>query len=115
MSTKILFLVPMHITFDSFCNPTGNTRAYPKKDGRYYNSLSTDLPLGPISISAYLKKHIDVDVKLIDFNVELNLIEQFNYKTFYDYCFDFLDSYEYDPDIIAISSLFSAACFNIFI
>ena len=56
---KLLFLVPMHITFDSFTNPGDNTRKYLKKDNRNYNSLATDLPLGPLSMSAYIKKFLD--------------------------------------------------------
>ena len=49
-----LFLVPMHVTFESFIDPYSNGRSYKKKDGKSYNSLSTDIPLGPISMSAYL-------------------------------------------------------------
>ena len=77
---QVLFLVPMHISFDSFLNPDSNSRSYKKDDGKEYNSLATDLPLGPLSMSAYLKKFIDVEVKLVDFNVELNLTSDFNYK-----------------------------------
>jgi len=62
---QVLFLVPMHISFDSFLNPDSNSRSYKKADGKEYNSLATDLPLGPLSMSAYLKKFIDVDVKLV--------------------------------------------------
>ena len=78
---KLLLLVPMYVPFESFVNPLimeGVTR----KDGKKYNSLSTDIPLGPISLSAYLKKHIDIDVKLIDFNVELNHADSFHLKIF---------------------------------
>jgi radical SAM superfamily enzyme YgiQ (UPF0313 family) len=102
----------MHITFDSFLNPGDNTRAYVKDDGKSYNSLATDLPLGPLSISSYLKKFIDVEVKLIDFNVELNLTNQFKYQSFYDYCFDFLKKSDFKPDMIGVSSLFSPSFDN---
>ena len=87
---KVLFLVPMHLAFESFINPPSNARHFKKKDGKYYNSLATDLPLGPLSMSSYLKKHIDVNVKLIDFNVEINSEVGFPYKNFYDYCENYL-------------------------
>ena len=109
---KLLFLVPMHITFESFTNPSDNTRSYLKKDNHKYNSLSTDLPLGPLSISAYIKKHIDIDVKLIDFNVELNIVTEFHFNNFYDYCANFLASTDFKPDIVAVSSLFSPSFSN---
>ena len=41
---KVLFLVPMHLAFESFINPPSNTRHFKKKDGKYYNSLATDYP-----------------------------------------------------------------------
>ena len=109
---QVLFLVPMHISFDSFLNPDSNSRSYRKDDGKEYNSLATDLPLGPLSMSAYLKKFIDVDVKLIDFNVELNLISDFNYKNYYEYCKTFLKQLDFKPDFICISSLFSPSFDN---
>ncbi len=111
---KILFIVPMHLAFDSFINPPSNARNFMKKDGKYYNSLATDLPLGPLSMSSYLKKHIKVDVRLIDFNVEINSEETFPFKSFYDYCKEFLNNYDYNPDIIGVSSLFSPS-FNNFL
>ena len=89
---KILFIVPMHITMESFVNPSNNTRRYRKKDGKYYNSLRTDLPLGPLSMSGYLKSFMEIEVKLIDFNVELSHSSGFPYLSFYDYCFDFCTS-----------------------
>ena len=72
---KLLFIVPMHITFDSFLNPAHNSRTFPKADGKIYNSLSTDLPLGALSMSAYLKKHLDIEVSLVDFNAEINSLD----------------------------------------
>lgn len=109
---KLLFLVPMHITFDSFLNPGDNTRSYRKKDGRSYNSLSTDLPLGPLSMSAFLKKEMDIEVKLVDFNVELNLVSEFPYKSFYEYCAAFLGAMDFKPDVVGVSSLFSPSFAN---
>ena len=111
---KVLFLVPMHLAFESFINPPSNARHFKKKDGKYYNSLATDLPLGPLSMSSYLKKHINVNVKLIDFNVEINSEVGFPYKNFYDYCENYLKKYDFKPDIVGVSSLFSPS-FNNFL
>ena len=102
----------MHITFDSYINPPSNARHFRKSDGKIYNSLVTDLPLGFMSMSAYLKKYINVDIKLIDFNVELNLADEFPFENFEDYCQYFLSGYDYEPDIIGISSLFSPSFHN---
>ena len=110
--SKVLFLVPMHISFDSFLNPDSNSRSYKKGDGKAYNSLATDLPLGALSMSAYLKKFIDVEAKLVDFNVELNLISEFNYKDHYEYCKKFLKQLDFKPDFICVSSLFSPSFDN---
>ena len=109
---KLLLLVPMYVPFESFVNPFDNGRSYKKKDGKKYNSLSTDIPLGPISLSAYLKKHIDIDVKLIDFNVELNHADSFPFENFRDYCNDFLSKLEFKPDYVGVSSLFSPSFHN---
>jgi len=109
---KLLLLVPMHISFESFLNPQHNSRNFKKADGRIYNSLSTDLPLGPISISAYIKDHLDVDVRLIDFNAEINALDTFPYETFLACCEDFLKKLEWTPDIVGVSSLFSPSFHN---
>ena len=109
---KLLFIVPMHITFDSFLKPTHNSRSFKKKDGKYYNSLSTDLPLGPISMSAYLKKHHDIEVRLIDFNAEINHLDYFPYENFYDCCHNLIKKLDFIPDFVGVSSLFSPSFFN---
>ena len=109
---KMLFVVPMHITFESFMNPAHNSRSFMKKDGKYYNSLSTDIPLGPISMSAYLKKHMDIEVKLIDFNAEINVLDEFPYTSFYDCCVDLLQRLDFVPDVVGVSSLFSPSFSN---
>ena len=111
-TTKLLLLVPMHISFDSFLNPQHNSRNFRKADGKIYNSLSTDLPLGPISISAYLKKHVDVDVRLIDINAEINYLDAFPYASFYECCVDFLEKIDWQPDFVGVSSLFSPSFHN---
>ena len=109
---KLLFIVPMHITMDSFLNPGSNSRSYKKADGKNYNSLSTDLPLGPLSMSSYIKQFTNIEVKLVDYNVELNHVKDFPYTKFFDYCYDHLSKLDFDPTIIGVSSLFSPSFDN---
>jgi anaerobic magnesium-protoporphyrin IX monomethyl ester cyclase len=111
---KILFLVPVHISYESYVSPPNNARTILKK-GRVLNSLPTDLPLGLLSMSAYLKKHVEVEVKLVDFNVEVCVLDAFNYANFADFAFDYLKAHvtdDFTPDIIGISSLFSPSFQN---
>ena len=79
--TDILFLLPPNIEFQDFINPPKNISTI-TKDGKQFGSVITDIPLGVISLSAYLKKHLDVTSTCIDFNVELNKIEQFSFDGF---------------------------------
>jgi anaerobic magnesium-protoporphyrin IX monomethyl ester cyclase len=109
---NILFIVPMHITFASFVKPAQNSHVVKNKSGKKYNSLSTDLPLGPLSLSAYLKKHVNVNIKLIDFNAEMNALDKFDHSSFKSYIDIFLNNLEFDPDIVGISSLFSPSFQN---
>lgn len=111
---KILFLVPVHIAYESYINPPKNARTV-LKNGRALNSLATDLPLGPLSISAYLKKHAAVEVQLVDFNVEVSALDAFDYESFADFATDYLrDQFgdHFVPDIVGISSLFSPSYKN---
>ena len=109
---NFLFIVPMHLSFESFINPPDNARHFKKKDGKSYNSLATDLPLGPLSISSFIKKHIDINVKLIDFNVEINALDSFDFKDYLTFCLKYLNSIDFNPDIVGISSLFSPSYHN---
>ncbi|WP_158089344.1 B12-binding domain-containing radical SAM protein [Magnetofaba australis] len=110
--TKLLFLTPMHITFESFKNPANNVRCIQKQDGRSYNLPPTDLPLGFLSLSAYLKKSLDVEIRLLDFNVEVVKAQAFPFETFHDYVADQLKDLDFDPDIIGVSCLFSPSYQN---
>ncbi|MDP1602861.1 MAG: cobalamin B12-binding domain-containing protein, partial [Legionella sp.] len=112
--TKILFLVPPNLRFDSFVNPAFNERTVRKKSGSY-GSVVTDMPLGVLSLSAYLKKHAAVETRLVDFNIVLNGLETFEYTRFLDL---FQDQFSgsalagFSPDIVAISTLFSPSYAN---
>lgn len=111
---KILFIVPPHITFDSFINPSYNERIVTKKYGNY-GSVLTDMPLGVLSLSAYLKKHTAAETKLVDFNIVLNKLEGFEFRSFAEFFRDFLSAQrwvDYAPSIIGISALFTPAYQN---
>lgn len=111
---KILFIIPPNMTYDRFVNPGFNERVTVKKSGSYGSPI-TDMPIGVISLSAYLKKHEAVEVKLIDFNIILNKLEYFNYKSFAELYRDHLSKNilgKYDPDIIGISALFTTQYSN---
>lgn len=111
---KILFLVPVHISYESYVSPPKNARTV-LKNGRILNSLATDLPLGLLSMSAYLKKHYELDVRLVDFNVEVSALNDFDFPNFASFAMRYLtENFDADftPDIIGISSLFSPSYQN---
>ncbi len=112
---KILFIVPPHIKFDDFINPSYNARTVIKKYGNY-GSVLTDMPLGVLSLSAYVKKHTAAETMLIDFNIVLNKLECFEFCSFAEFFRDVLSAPEwadYCPGIICISALFTPSYQNV--
>lgn len=111
---RILFLIPPYVSCDNFVNPAFNERIVIKKCGTF-GSVATDMPIGLLSISSYLKENISLDIKLVDFNVVLNKLECFVYKSFKELYYDILTLSEwtdYNPTIIGISALFTPTYFN---
>jgi anaerobic magnesium-protoporphyrin IX monomethyl ester cyclase len=111
---KILFLVPPSIDYSKFKSPPENVRTLPKKDGRY-GSVLTDIPLGVLALSAYVKGYSDAQTKLIDFNTVLNMRDSFDYASFSDFFQAYLSQPEwtsYAPHIIGISALFATSYQN---
>ena len=111
---KVLFLVPPTIDFQKFKNPPIYVRALPKKDG-LYGSVLTDMPLGVLALSAYIKKHCDVVVDVIDFNVPLNKVDEFPYDNFFDFFKDYISKHvseNFTPTLIGISTLFRTSYTN---
>ena len=111
---KILFIVPPYVNCRDFINPAFNERTVVKKGGTY-GSLVTDMPLGLLSMSAYLKKHAGAEVRLLDFNILLNKLESFDHGSFSELFLDVLSKKEwaeYSPDLIGISALFTPAYYN---
>ena len=108
---EVLFLLPPNIEFEDFLDPPGNVGTIQKGDMQF-GSVITDIPLGVISLSAYLKKFLSVESTCIDFNVELNRDENFTHTSFIDYFYDRIRSSvapDYQPDYVAISSFFTTA------
>ena len=111
---KILFIVPPHISFKQFSRPAFNERVIHKKNGDF-GSVLTDMPLGVLALSAYLKKQAAVAARLVDFNIALNKTDHFAFASFIDYFRDYLSSRDliaYAPTIIGISALFTPAYQN---
>ena len=81
---RILFLIPPNIRFEDFADPPKHMSTISKNNGKdQFGSVLTDIPLGIISMSAYLKKYLQVETKTLDFNVTLNKDKAFEYSDFY--------------------------------
>jgi anaerobic magnesium-protoporphyrin IX monomethyl ester cyclase len=110
---KILFIVPPNITFEDFVNPPNNISTITKNKGKdQFGSLITDMPIGIISLSSYLKQKNNCKIKVIDFNVKLNQELSFTYNSFYEYFMSVLNREEYInfmPDFIGITAMFTPA------
>jgi len=112
---KILFIVPPHINFNDFINPSYNITTQQKKYGNYGN-VSTDMPLGILSLSAYVKKLAAVETKLLDFNIVLNKMERFEFQSFAEFFRSYLSVPGWAdpaPGIIGISALFTPSYRNV--
>ncbi len=108
---KVLFIVPPTIMFADFIKPDYNTRIVKKKNGDF-TSVTTDMPLGIMSMSSYIKKYIPVETRLLDLNIVLNKVESFNYNSFVDFFQEAISTLDYEPTIIGISSLFTSSYQN---
>jgi anaerobic magnesium-protoporphyrin IX monomethyl ester cyclase len=111
---RILFIVPPNIRYDDYVRPGFNERQLAKEDGTF-NSLTTDMPIGILSLSAYVKKHAEVQSRLCDFNVILNEQADFpflSFRIFFDSFFSQSEIADSAPDIVAISCLFTPAYRN---
>lgn len=109
---KLLFIIPPNISYNEYIAPAQNVKNITKGSGQTFGSIITDIPLGPISLSAYLKKFIDIEVRLLDFNIELSRQEKFDFSSFDEYFQNRLaadDIVSFSPDIIGLSSPFAPA------
>ncbi|MEK7072363.1 MAG: radical SAM protein [Patescibacteria group bacterium] len=115
ITDRLLFIVPPYITYTSFVKPDFNERVVFKKNGSF-GSLVTEMPLGILSISSYLKKNINsIEIKFIDFNVVLNKMVDFSFGSFIELFYDFFSKKEwidFKPTVVGISTLFAPAYHN---
>lgn len=108
---RVLFIVPPPIKFADFISPDYNIGTVSKKNG-IFASVLTEMPLGIMAMSAYLKKHLSVETRLLDFNIILNSLESFEYQSFAEFFHDELARLSFRPTIVGISSLFTPAFQN---
>ncbi|MBF0520450.1 MAG: radical SAM protein [Nitrospirae bacterium] len=111
---RVLFIVPPNLDFDSFINPGFNECEVSGKTGKF-GSLLTDMPMGLISMSAYLKKNTAVEVKLINFNIVLTKMESFDYDSYKEFFLNALSAKEwldYSPTLVGVSTLFTPSYYS---
>ena len=69
---RILFVIPPNILYEDFVDPPQNVGSVLFLNSKKrYGSLITDIPLGVIFLSAYLKSKLNVLSRAVDFNVQL--------------------------------------------
>lgn len=112
--TKILFLVPPYVNYESFVHPSFNDGTMVKENGNFRNIVA-DVPIGLLSLGAYLKKNVPVEIRLIDFNIALHKLRSFTYGSFSEMYRDVLSAKEwadFAPDLVGISTLFTPSYSN---
>lgn len=111
---RILFIVPPNISYEAYTRPGSNVKVV-QSQSRALGTVVTDMPLGPMSLSAYIKAHVPAETRLIDFNVVLNQLPGFEYASFRDLFRDYLSRPEwrdFAPTVVGVSALFSPAYRN---
>lgn len=111
MSQRILFIVPPNITFAAYTAPASNVKVVTQKK-KAFGAVVTDMPLGPLSLSTYVKSQTNAATRMIDFNVVLNQLQDFDYASFKELFHRTLSAanwQEYSPTIIGVSALFGPA------
>lgn len=113
--TKILLIVPPYKTHEAYTKVSFNESHFKRKNAAgedvYVSDMDTDMPLGVLSISAYLKKECkDVKIDLIDFNVEINKLQILDFDK-YEVLFErILSQYKKNGneklDYVGVSALF---------
>lgn len=111
---KVLFIIPPNKSYETYTAPSFNESHYEKRNSKgekiYVTDLVTDMPLGVLSISSYIKKMCaDVIVELIDFNVisqENELLTESWEELFVREFDSYRKNKEVLPDFIGVSALF---------
>lgn len=100
MKTNIMFIIPPVL-------PISEIETFGLL--KYEAYIPTSIPLGILSIAAYLSKHSNVNIRIIDFNILLSKETQQN-KSFNDIMLEHFSeiSKEFTPKFIGISALFNS-------
>jgi anaerobic magnesium-protoporphyrin IX monomethyl ester cyclase len=110
---NILFIIPPCIRFEDFIHPKSNARIK-LRSGKFYGNVLADMPIGVMSLSAYIKKQLKVKTKLVDFNIILNKLDDFKYSSFEElFKRTLTKETKFKPTVISISCLFSPAYQNL--
>lgn len=105
---KVLFIVPPNISESDFLRPADNVKVRVSSTGRRYGHVLTDPPLGVLSLAAYLHKHTDAEIQLLDFNIRLNVTDDFEFDCLSDIFKSEVDKFrDFQPTIVGLSALFS--------
>ena len=115
---KVLLVIPPNITFEAFIKPGKNTKSWKHKNGNDYGVLITDVPLGAITLSGWLKEKCNCEVRLIDFNTLIH--ETWDHHANLDFKQWFEESLklfqeDFKPDVVGFSSLFVTGYQNLLI
>jgi radical SAM superfamily enzyme YgiQ (UPF0313 family) len=114
---NILFIVPPNITYDHFVSPPANVSTTSLgSSARKFGPLVTDIPLGIISLSAYLKERLPLVTRAVDFNVQLLREPDFTHPDFKSYFrrhFEMPDYARFIPTVVALSALFTSSYHNV--
>ncbi len=111
---KFLLIIPPNITYDAFRYPTNRTKVWRHKNGLELGTIVTDVPLGALSISSWLKEKYSAEVKIVDFNTIIH--KTWNHpksKDFSDWFEDEINRIDFQPDYIGFSSLFLTGYLNL--
>lgn len=117
-SIDILFVIPPNISFYQFINVDERSSLRSMKDINgniiYVNDIRTEMPLGVLELSAYIKKYSNkiINAYILDFNIVLNKKEVLDFSSFMQIYQYELNKFDTAPDIIALSVLFSSQYTN---
>ncbi|MCX7749614.1 MAG: B12-binding domain-containing radical SAM protein [Clostridia bacterium] len=100
MCTNILFVIPPS-------HPLSTIESTDKVTRETY--IPTSIPLGVLSISSYIKKYSEVNIKILDLNIMLSNERNRNlsFKSLFSSWYS-KATYDFNPDIVAISALFNS-------
>jgi hypothetical protein len=103
-SRNVLLIIPPNITFEAFISPTKNSKSWRHSNGKDYGVLITDVPLGILTISAFLKKEFNCNVRVIDYNTEIHKSwdhpTENNFNNWFQESLNKITSDDFKPDII---------------